>query len=48
MKFTERIELRWWHYARPIALLVIMLFATVASILWKAAKSNPVEALKHE
>lgn len=48
MKFTELIELRWWHYARPIALLVIMLFATVASVLWKAAKSNPAEALKHE
>jgi putative ABC transport system permease protein len=48
MKFTERIELRWWHYASPIALLVIILLATVASVLWKAAKSNPVEALKYE
>jgi putative ABC transport system permease protein len=48
MKFTERIELRWWHYASPIALLVTILLATVASVLWKAAKSNPVEALKYE
>ncbi len=48
MKFTERIELRWWHYVSPIALLVIILLATVASVLWKAAKSNPVEALKYE
>jgi putative ABC transport system permease protein len=48
MKFTERIELQWWHYASPIALLMIILLATVASVLWKAAKSNPVEALKCE
>jgi putative ABC transport system permease protein len=48
MKFTERIELQWWHYLSPIALLVFILLATVASVLWKAAKSNPVEALKYE
>ena len=48
MKFTERIELQWWHYVSPIALLVILLLATVTSVLWKAAKSNPVEALKYE
>ncbi|HMG90620.1 MAG TPA: ABC transporter permease [Chryseolinea sp.] len=48
MKFTERIELRWWHYVSPIAMLVIILLGTVASVLWKAAKSNPVEALKYE
>jgi putative ABC transport system permease protein len=47
-KFTERIELQWWHYASPIALLVIILLATVASVLWKAAKRNPVDALKYE
>jgi putative ABC transport system permease protein len=48
MKFTERIELRWWHYVSPIALLVIILLATVTSVLWKAAKSNSVQALKYE
>jgi putative ABC transport system permease protein len=48
MKFTERIELRWWHYVSPIALLVMILLSTVASVLWKAAKTNPVEALKYE
>ena len=26
----------------------VILLATVASVLWKAAKSNPVEALKYE
>jgi len=26
--------------------MVIILLATVTSVLWKAAKSNPVEALK--
>ena len=48
MKFNERIEVRWWHYLSPIALLMIFLLATVASVLWKAAKKNPVEALKYE
>jgi ABC-type lipoprotein release transport system permease subunit len=36
------------HYVSPIVLLVIILLATVTSVLWKAAKSNPVEALKYE
>jgi len=48
MKFTERIELRWWHYAGPVVPLAIILLSTAARVLWKAAKSNPVEALKYE
>jgi len=37
---------QWWHYVNPIALLVIILLATTASVLWKAAKSNLVEAAR--
>jgi ABC-type antimicrobial peptide transport system permease subunit len=40
--------LQWWHFAVPVAMLLIIMFATVASLLWKAAKTNPVEALKYE
>ncbi|HRE67275.1 MAG TPA: FtsX-like permease family protein [Cyclobacteriaceae bacterium] len=47
-KFSERIELQWWHFALPVLILVVIMFATIASVLWKAAKSNPVEALKNE
>ena len=47
-KFSERITLQWWHYALPVMILVVIMFATIASVLWKAARSNPVEALKYE
>jgi len=47
-KFSERIELQWWHFALPVLILILIMLATVASVLWKAAKSNPVEALKYE
>jgi putative ABC transport system permease protein len=47
-KFSERIVLQWWHFALPVLILVLIMLATVASVLWKAAKNNPVEALKYE
>jgi putative ABC transport system permease protein len=47
-KFSERIELQWWHFALPVLILVVIMLATVASVLWKAARSNPVEALRTE
>jgi putative ABC transport system permease protein len=47
-KFSERITLQWWHYAMPVVLLLFVMLVTISSVLWKAAKSNPVEALKYE
>ncbi|HTE29715.1 MAG TPA: FtsX-like permease family protein, partial [Chryseolinea sp.] len=47
-KFTERISLQWWHYALPVGILVAIMFITIASELWRAARTNPVETLKHE
>ena len=47
-KFSERIELQWWHYALPVTILILIMLCTVATVVWKAAKSNPVEALKYE
>ena len=47
-KYSERITLQWWHFALPIVILILIMLVTVASVLYKAARSNPVEALKYE
>ncbi|MBX7126328.1 MAG: ABC transporter permease [Cyclobacteriaceae bacterium] len=47
-RYLEKIELQWWHFALPALILISLLFGTIASMLIKAAKGNPVEALKHE
>ena len=46
--FTERITLQWWHFVLPLLILVAIMFITIATVLWKAARSNTVEALKCE
>jgi hypothetical protein len=38
----------WWHYTIPALVLLIIMFATITSLLYKTAKSNPVDALKYE
>ncbi|HEX5170949.1 MAG TPA: ABC transporter permease [Cyclobacteriaceae bacterium] len=48
MRYSERIELQWWHYGIPVVILLSILMTTVASLLWKAASRNPVDALKYE
>ncbi|MEO8474680.1 MAG: ABC transporter permease [Chryseolinea sp.] len=47
-KFSEHITLEWWHYVVPICFMIVILIATVGSILLKTASSNPVDALKHD
>ena len=47
-KFSERITLQWWYYAVPISLLVLIMLATIASVVWRAARTNPVESLRYE
>jgi len=47
-KFSVKVELQWWNFAFPVALLVGMMLSVVAGIVWKAAVCNPVESLKHE
>jgi len=47
-KFSEQISLQWWHFALPVVILVLIMFSTISSVLWKAARTNPVEALKYE
>ncbi len=47
-RYLEKVTLHWWHFVAPVLILLILLFGTIASLLSKAANSNPVEALKHE
>jgi putative ABC transport system permease protein len=47
-KYSERINLHWWHFALPVLILAVIMFTTVASVLWKAVKNNPIDALKCE
>jgi putative ABC transport system permease protein len=47
-RFSERITLQWWHYALPVVILLLIMLATVSTLVWKALNSNPVQALKYE
>jgi putative ABC transport system permease protein len=47
-RFTERIEMQWWYFAVPVAILTTVMIAAISSVLWKAVFSNPVKALKYE
>ncbi len=46
--FSEQVSLHWLHYSKPLVLLVIITVSTVGVVVWRAARANPVEALKHE
>jgi putative ABC transport system permease protein len=47
-KYTDHIELQWWHFIAPALILILIMVATVAGVVWRAARLNPVDALKHE
>lgn len=47
-KYSERIPLIWWYYLLPLGLLLIILFTTIASMLWRAVRTNPVDSLRYE
>jgi putative ABC transport system permease protein len=46
--FTEHVDQQWWHYALPVLVLISIMFMTIASLVWKAATTNPVESLRYE
>ena len=41
-RYSERMTFSWWHYALPVALLVVIMILTIAGVLMKAARTNPV------
>jgi putative ABC transport system permease protein len=47
-KFVERVALPWWQYILPVVALILIMLLTILWVLWRAAKSNPVDALKQE
>jgi putative ABC transport system permease protein len=47
-RYSERMDFSWWHYAFPVALLVVIMIVTIAGILIKASRTNPVESLRSE
>ncbi|MEJ1242266.1 FtsX-like permease family protein [Chryseolinea sp. T2] len=47
-KYSDRISLQWWYYAVPLSLLVLIMLATIASVVGKAARTNPVDSLRYE
>jgi putative ABC transport system permease protein len=46
--FAYRVELTWWVFALAGVVAVVIAFATVATQAWKAARQNPVNALRSE
>lgn len=47
-QFSERISAEWWHFAFPAAMMITIMFAAIASVLWKATRTNPVDSLRYE
>ncbi len=47
-KFSEKITLPWWYYFIPVSILTFIMFLTIASVVWNAARANPVDGLRHE
>ena len=46
--FAYRIDLQWWMFALPGVLALLVTLITVSSQALKAARVNPVEALRYE
>jgi putative ABC transport system permease protein len=46
--FAYRAELSWWVFAAAGALAVVIALATVSVQAWRAARANPVNALRSE
>ena len=47
-KFANRIDLHWWYFALPGALVMITAILTVSGHMIHAARLNPSEVIKIE
>ncbi len=46
--FAFKIEIRWWLYALPGIMVLLIALLAVSSQSWKAARKNPVDSLRYE
>jgi putative ABC transport system permease protein len=46
--FAYKIDLSAWIFAASAALAIVIAFGTIASQAWRAARTNPVNALRSE
>jgi putative ABC transport system permease protein len=46
--FANHIELKWWYFATPGLMVLIIALVVVASKSLRAANANPVDKLKYE
>jgi putative ABC transport system permease protein len=47
-RFSEQVGLTLYHYIVPLIIMFILLIITTGSMLSRALKSNPVDALRYE
>ncbi|MEM7108957.1 MAG: ABC transporter permease, partial [Bacteroidota bacterium] len=46
--YASQIELEWWLFTAPIALILCIAFSTVIGQTLKSATENPVNSLRQE
>jgi putative ABC transport system permease protein len=46
--FANHIELQWWLFALPGAIVLLIALLVVSAKSLRVARSNPVESLKYE
>ena len=46
--FAYRIDIGWWFYAVPLAVVLVIALLTVSSQVLKTASTNPAESLRYE
>ncbi|MDI9605494.1 MAG: ABC transporter permease [Bacteroidota bacterium] len=47
-QYTRRVSMEWWLFAGVFALVVAIVFISMAFRVWKAASENPAEVVKAE
>ena len=46
--YAFHVQLGWWFYVLPAAILIVVAFLTTAGQSWRAALANPVKSLRSE
>ena len=46
--FAYKTEIPWWIFAIAIGATIVITIVTVSIQSWRAARRNPVEALRYE